>query len=172
MYKLRELDKDDITKINKWRNDKDLISNLGAPFRYINVDVDYKWYEIYMQNRSTNIRCAIVEVGNEDDILGMASLINLNYINQSADFHIMIGEHENRGKGMGFFSTKEMLNHAFYDLNLNRIELGVLQDNYPALNLYEKVGFKQEGIKRKSIYKNGKFIDMIIMSILKEDYYK
>ena len=34
MYKLREFEKKDISTINKWRNDSDLISRL--PYRYIN----------------------------------------------------------------------------------------------------------------------------------------
>jgi len=38
MYKLRELRKEDIPKINKWRNDSELINHLGAPFRYINLN--------------------------------------------------------------------------------------------------------------------------------------
>ncbi len=60
MYKLRELRREDMVKINQWRNDHELIDHLGAPFRYINLDVDYKWYDNYLLNRSTTIRCAIV----------------------------------------------------------------------------------------------------------------
>ena len=40
MYRLRELERKDISTINKWRNNEDIISNLGAPFRYINQDID------------------------------------------------------------------------------------------------------------------------------------
>jgi len=76
------------------------------------------------------------------------------------------------GKGIGYFATTEILNHAFNNINLNRIELGVLESNARALKLYEKVGFKREGVKHQSIYKNGKFVDMIIMAILKEEFCK
>lgn len=55
-------------------------------------------------------------------------------------------------------------------MNLNRIELGVLESNTRALKLYEKVEFNREGVKRQSIYKNGKFVDMIMMAILKEEF--
>lgn len=51
MYKLRELERKDLNIINKWRNEPELISLLGAPFRYINLDVDIKWFENYMANR-------------------------------------------------------------------------------------------------------------------------
>lgn len=169
MYKLRELEKEDIIEINKWRNDEELIKCLGAPFRYINLDVDYKWYENYMQNRNNTIRCTITDISDKN-ILGLVSLTNINTINQSAKFHIMIGDTENTNKGIGYFVTSKMLDHAFNNINLNRVELGVLESNTRALKLYEKIGFKKEGIKRQSIYKNGQFVDIIMMAILKKEF--
>lgn len=81
----------------------------------------------------------------------------------------MIGDCENQGKGIGTFAVKEMINHAFYNLNLHRIELTVLEDNVRAIHLYEKCGFKYEGRKRKAKYKNGKFVDMKMYAILREE---
>lgn len=169
MYKLRELQYEDITILNNWRNNKELIDYLGAPFRYINIDVDKKWYENYMSSRNTTIRCAIVDEVKQDSVLGLVSLTNLDYINRNAIFHIMIGEMSQRGKGIGYFATTEILRHAFNDLNLKRIELSVFEDNERAVNLYKRVGFKCEGVKRQAVYKNGHFLDMLIMGILKED---
>lgn len=168
MYKLRELEKNDISAINAWRSEKELIDNLGAPFRYISEDVDYKWYDNYLMNRDQNIRCSIINDFNQ--IIGLVSLTNINRIHQTATFHIMIGDPSNRDKGVGYYATREILKHAFFDMNLNRVELTVLESNQRALSLYERVGFKKEGIKRKAIYKNGKFIDMITMAILKEEF--
>lgn len=170
MYILREIQKKDIPKINKWRNSIELMDYLGAPFRYINLEVDYIWYENYMQNRKTVIRCAIVEDTNENNILGLVSLTNINFTNQTAEFHILIGDMESRGKGIGYFATKEILKHSFYNMNLNRVELGVLEYNIAALKLYEEIGFKREGLKRQAIYKNGSYVDLIIMSILKNEF--
>lgn len=69
MFRLRELERKDLQEINKWRNNPELIELLGAPFRYINLDVDVKWFESYMNNRGNAVRCAITEL-NKDDILG------------------------------------------------------------------------------------------------------
>lgn len=170
MYKLRELRKTDMPIVNEWRNDSELIAQLGAPFRYINLDVDYKWFDNYMMSRNTEIRCAVVETSEESDILGLVSLTNINLDFRSADFHIMIGNRMDRGKGIGKFALEEILKHAFYNMNLNRVELSVLEGNVHAIKLYEKFGFKQEGIKRQSAYKNGEFVNMIIMALLKEEY--
>ena len=168
MYRLRELERKDLAEINKWRNDPELISELGAPFRYININVDEKWFDSYMSSRNTAVRCAIV---SEDDvILGLVSLVSIDNLNRSAEFHIMIGSKENQGKGIGTFAVKEMLNHAFNDLNLHRVYLTALETNQRAQHLYEKMGFVTEGKKRASNYKNGKYYDMNMYSILEDEY--
>lgn len=168
MFKLRELNGNDLNTINKWRNNRDLIKNLGAPFRFIGLEVDKRWYENCMNNRSTTVRCAIVD--ESDQILGLVSLTSIDQLNQSAEFHIMIGDADNQGKGIGSFVVKEMLKHAFLNLNLQRVELTVLENNERAKHLYEKCGFQFEGIKRKSKYKNGEFVNMWMYSILKEEF--
>lgn len=169
MFYLRELEKKDLPAINKWRNNPELVELLGAPFRYINLDVDIKWYESYMNNRGSAIRCAITE-DDEDTILGLISLVSINYMNQSAELHIMIGDSENQGRGIGTFAVTAMLNHAFNNMNLQRVELSVLEDNVRAKHLYEKCGFVYEGRKRKAKYKNGSFVDMLMYSILKSEF--
>lgn len=168
MYKLRELEKVDLEYINKWRNDPNLIAFLGAPYRYINEDVDREWYENYLHTRNNSVRCVIV--GDEDIVLGLISLMDINNINRTGVIHIMIGETDNRGRGIGTFAVTEMIKHAFYNLNLRRIELDVLENNLPAIRLYEKIGFVKEGVKRESNYKNGKYTNMILMALLRDDY--
>lgn len=59
---------------------------------------------------------------------------------------------------------KEAINQADNWLNLVRVELEVHTDNLSAVSLYEKVGFETEGIKRLSTFKNGRYIDMLLMS--------
>lgn len=169
MLKLRELGRNDIKTINRWRSDPELICGLGAPYRFINEEVDASWFDAYMKSRNSCVRCVIFDTDNEEKALGLVTLSNINYINRSAELHIMIGEKENQGKGIGTFAVTTMVKYAFEDLNLHRIELGVLETNDRAIGLYKKCGFVQEGFKRKSNYKNGKYVSMIIMSVLKED---
>ena len=78
MFRLRELEKKDIPAINKWRNDPDLIASLGAPFRYINCIVEERWFDSYMNNRNSQVRCSIVD--ENDEVLGLVSLVNIDYM--------------------------------------------------------------------------------------------
>lgn len=168
MYRLRELSAKDLETVNRWRNDPELISMLGAPFRYIDLRVDEKWYESYLSNRASAVRCAIVD--DEDRILGLISLVSINALNQSGELHIMIGDQMNQGKGIGTFAVREMLHHAFMNLNLKRVELTVLASNQRAQHLYEKCGFVKEGVKRRAKFKNGAFEDMLLYAILLDEY--
>lgn len=167
MYKLRELERKDLETINSWRNNPELISFLGAPFRYINKEVDDKWFDSYMNSRNNTVRCSIVDENNT--LLGLVSLTSIDMLNQSASLHIMIGDSQLYNKGIGTFATKAMLKHAFNNLNLNRIELLVLKTNERAQHMYEKVGFVKEGVKRQAVYKKGRFVDMYLYSALRSD---
>ena len=169
MYKLRELERKDLKTINSWRNDRELIGFLGAPYRYINIEVDEQWFDGYIATRNSTVRCAVVSE-ESDDILCLVTLADINYINQTAVLHIMIGNKEQQGKGIGTFAISEMLYHAFNNLNLRRVELEVLASNIRAIHLYEKTGFIHEGTKRNAVYKNGTFVDMLCYAILRDEF--
>lgn len=168
-YFLRELTSSDIPSINKWRNDSNLVSHLGAPFRYINIETDTKWFEGYLQNRSNAIRLAICRK-SDAMLIGAVYLLNIDWLVRQAEFAIWIGDETYQGKGVGKFAIQEVLKHAFLDLNFNRVYLTALIHNCRAINLYEKIGFKKEGVIRQGTFKEGRFIDLVMMSILREDY--
>ncbi|MEG0937455.1 MAG: GNAT family protein [Comamonas sp.] len=168
-YHLREIEKKDIPSINEWRNNREIINYLGAPFRYINKDVDEAWYSSYINNRNSSVRLAIVE-DHSDGIIGAVYLTSIDWVNRSAEFSIWIGAIDYQSKGVGKFASHHMLSHAFNDIGMQRIHLTVLSDNTRARNLYKNVGFKEEGVLRKVILKNGIYKDMILMSILAQEF--
>lgn len=77
---------------------------------------------------------------------------------------------EYTGKGYAKESYKKFIPFLFKEYNLHKISLEVLSSNTRAINLYESVGFNKDGIKRQEVYKNGGWVDSIIMSILKQEY--
>ena len=64
----------------------------------------------------------------------------------------------------------QFIPHLFEKLDLHKISLEVLATNNRAINLYKKVGFKEEGTKREEILKKDQWVDSIIMSILKPEW--
>ena len=107
---------------------------------------------------------------NENKIIGYFRLSNHSIINQNIYIGADIAP-EFIGKGFAKEAYKLFIPFLFQEYKLNKISLEVLSTNERAISLYNKLGFKQEGIKRQEILKEDKFIDSIIMSILKKEYY-
>ncbi|MGV9141846.1 MAG: GNAT family N-acetyltransferase, partial [Promethearchaeota archaeon] len=72
--------------------------------------------------------------------------------------------------GFGTEASKLLVDYGFNTLNLHRIELDVFEFNKRAIKAYKKVGFIEEGRKRKSHFENGAYHDRIMMSILREEW--
>jgi RimJ/RimL family protein N-acetyltransferase len=91
-------------------------------------------------------------------------------VNRTGEFGILIGEKAYWNQGYGGEATRLALKHGFDDLNLHRIFLRVYSTNSRAIACYKGAGFVQEGVLREAIYKNGVYIDEIIMGILKPEW--
>ncbi|WP_092506285.1 GNAT family N-acetyltransferase [Virgibacillus salinus] len=83
-----------------------------------------------------------------------------------------IGEKSEWGKGYGTEVVEILVNFAFSRLNLHKVYLTVDSDNIGAIRCYEKVGFYKDGVLRDEVFKNGKYVNRIYMSILKTDIIK
>ncbi len=105
-----------------------------------------------------------------NELLGEVVLNEIDSINRSANIRIGIQKSQHRGKGYGTEALIEMLRYGFNTLNLHRIHLGVYTFNPRAIHVYEKIGFKREGVERDSLYLDGEFHDMITMSILEDEF--
>lgn len=160
---LRPIQLNDVSLINTFRNDPELVSYLGANFRFISVEKDVEWFEKYLREGDKSSR-AIIECSKKGPV-GMVSLTNIDHFNKNAEFSIQLWT--NRGKGYGKRASALMLAHGFDDLNLHRIYLTVLETNQIALNMYRSLGFELEGVLKDAIFKNGKYQNFILMSIIK-----
>jgi|26BtaG_2_1085354.scaffolds.fasta_scaffold00455_2 RimJ/RimL family protein N-acetyltransferase len=168
-FYLRELAEEDVQEINNWRNDRKIIENLGAPFRYVSKKVDDDWLHSYFQKRSNCVRLAICKA-DDSRIIGSVYLLNIDWVSRSCEFAIWIGDQDSQGCGAGKYATEKALVHAFSDLNLNRVYLTVLNYNERARGLYKKVGFREEGVQRKAVYKEGNYRDLVMMAILRDEF--
>jgi putative acetyltransferase len=52
-------------------------------------------------------------------------------------------------------------------LNLKRLKLAVYVDNEPAIRLYRKFGFEAEGTRRADAFRDGEYVDSLIMARLR-----
>ncbi len=129
-----------------------------------------QWIQaLYSDNLS--VVFAIEPVG-ESTLVGTVGLHNIDWVNRIAEFGIAITDKNYWNKGLGTEATMLMLKYGFRSLNLHRIWLRVYDYNKRAIHVYEKCGFKHEGVLRKARYYNGQYHDVIVMGILSEEYFQ
>jgi L-phenylalanine/L-methionine N-acetyltransferase len=68
------------------------------------------------------------------------------------------------GRGIGSALTAALVDVADHWLSLKRLELTVYVDNEPAIRLYKKFGFEVEGTRRADSFRDGKFVDVLMMA--------
>lgn len=112
---------------------------------------------------------AVIHIESELHV-GNISLQSINLIDRNAEIAFLLGEAKMWGKGIMFEAGQLLIKHAFEQLNLNRIYCGTSTQNLGMQKLAQKLGMKQEGIRREAFYKNGLYNDIIDYSILKYEY--
>lgn len=166
---IRKLKETDSSYYFKWINDKSLVS-FNSYFKPIQLEDHKNWMDSVLKEKRSATFTILVKKNGMESIIGSCSLRDIHQQYMSASLQIRIGEKKFRGIGIGEIALNQLLKYGFFKLNLNRIELEVFDDNIRALNLYNRLGFTKEGLKREAAKINNKYKDLIIMSLLKEEY--
>ncbi|MNR24376.1 putative ribosomal N-acetyltransferase YdaF [compost metagenome] len=74
------------------------------------------------------------------------------------------------GKGYMTEAIQLILNFAFTEAGLQRVEAGVMPRNLGSIRVLEKAGFQREGLARKLLEINGVREDHVMFAMLVEDY--
>jgi diamine N-acetyltransferase len=169
--RLRAIEREDIPRCVRWVNDPEVIryTSLNLPFSQA---MEEKWFDRQLEIPAAKGQTLAIEVrvGIEWIHVGNTSLFGFEQIDNSAEFGIMIGEKEYWNKGYGRETALLMLKHGFEDLNLNRIYLHVFTENSRGIKAYEAAGYIKEGVLRQAMYKNGKYNDVLLMSVLHSEW--
>ncbi|AKI96661.1 GNAT family N-acetyltransferase [Kosmotoga pacifica] len=163
---LRPLEVEDAQTIVSLINDAEFRQYLTLAFP-INKFMEEDWIKKHSSS-SNEVNLAITADG---ELIGTTGY-DIDWVNRWAEFGIGIFNKKFWGKGYGTEATKLMLKYAFHRLNLNRVYLRVLEYNERAIRVYEKCGFVLEGRQRQAAFWDGKYHDILMMSILAEEYFK
>lgn len=168
--RLRAVEKDDLPRFVAWLNDPEVRQGL-ALFLPLSQVEEERWFENMLEAPKEQ-RPLVIEVESEAGWtpVGNCGLFGTDWRVRSAEVGIFIGEKRYWDQGYGTEAMKLLLKHGFDTLNLNRIALRVFETNPRAFRSYEKVGFVEEGRLRQGYYQNGKYIDVLLMSVLRSEW--
>ena len=170
LVNLRAMERKDLDEIMKWVNDQEVTKYLTAFLYPISRVEEEKFLERAMSRNDTE-KNLVIET-KEGVYIGQISLHKIDWKNNNAELGIVIGNKEYRGKGYGTEAINNLLDHAFNQMNLYKIYLRVFEYNQRGINCYKKCGFKEEGRLRKGHFYDGKYHDVILMGLLKDEFEK
>jgi RimJ/RimL family protein N-acetyltransferase len=105
-----------------------------------------------------------------DELLGYLELESILWAHQHGWLSIAIGDPARQGQGFGAEALGLALHFAFQELNLHRVQLTVFSYNLRAIALYEKLGFRREGVYREHIQRDGARHDMYLYGMLRPEW--
>ena len=168
--RLRAAEREDVKNFYVWVNDPDVTRYLSLYLPMSTVDEE-NWFNS-MTQRSQSEKTLVIEVrdGNGWKMIGNCGVFDIDTIGRLGEIGIMLGEKDEWDKGYGTEAMSLLVHHCFETLNFNRVYLRVYAENLRAKRAYEKAGFVEEGRLREAVYKNGKYDDVIIMSVLRAEW--
>jgi RimJ/RimL family protein N-acetyltransferase len=168
--RLRAIIKDDLPAFVDWLNDPEVNRHV-AIYYPLSLDREEIWYADIMTHPVEEQPLAIeMRAGDSWKLIGDISFLNFLQHERCAEIGVFIGEKSAWSKGYGTEAMRLMVNYGFDNLNLNRIYLRVFETNPRAIRCYEKAGFRHEGRQRQAHFLDGKYIDVLMMSILKNEW--
>jgi RimJ/RimL family protein N-acetyltransferase len=164
IVRLRAIEEDDLPRINEGILDPEVSQYLSMAWPEPLAGTREWWQRVRSSDRDATF---VIET-LAGEFVGGCGLHQVSSRNRSAILGIWLAK-PHWEKGFGTDAVRTLCRFAFQEMNLQRVELGVLETNPRGVRAYEKVGFKEEGRLRRFMFVDGRYVDMIMMGLLAED---
>ncbi len=164
---LRPVERGDVPFFVRWVNDAEITRTLLL-YRPITPEAE----EDFLMGLTRSDKSVVLAIvaRESDELVGITGLHDIEPKDRHANFGIFIGEKSEWGKGYCTETTSLMVGYAFETLNLHRVALQVLEHNIAGVRSYLRVGFRQEGVLRESLFREGRYHNLLTMAILREEW--
>lgn len=165
---LRALELEDYDLTLKWHQDEEISALVVGPRYFISTEREKEWIRnAIFDNEKLVLAICLKE---NDKHIGNVMLQDINYINRSAVVPVLVGDKDEWNKGYATEARLLMIKYAFEERGLYRITAHVIENNIGSIKMNEKCGFKVEGVMRQAIYKRGRFWDLYVMGVLRDEF--
>lgn len=106
-----------------------------------------------------------------EKIVGGIGFDNPNPLNRSIEIGYWL-KADAQGNGIITKCCRDLINYCLNELKINRIVIRCATENIRSQAIPERLGFTKEGILREAEWLHDKFVDLIVYSILKEEWEK
>lgn len=163
---LREYRAEDLSAIRAWVNDKEVTRYLGGAYRRVQTWEQTEEMLTRRLNGDAGGEAYVISDRQDGKYIGQAELMMIDPVARKAEMAIVLMK-ERQGMGYALESVKLLAKYSFEEMNLNRVWLKCAEKNERAVRLYERAGFRREGVLRNDLYIDGEYQNAVIMGLLK-----
>lgn len=168
--RLRGNERGDLPKFVEWLNDPEVRRYLSVSMP-ISQAAEEQWFENMLKRPPEEQSLGIeIKDGETWRLIGNCGIFDIKWRTRCAEVGLFIGEKSYWNMGYGTEVMRLLLHHGFGTLNLNRIFLRVDAENLGGIRSYEKAGFIHEARLRESDFREGRYCDDLIMSVLRSEW--
>jgi RimJ/RimL family protein N-acetyltransferase len=165
LVRLRAREPSDVSQLNAMFDDPDVLAGL-----LVTMPQSTEGFREWMaaSRGRENQEVFAIETLDDRRAVGICGLEDVDARARAASFGIWIGK-PYWGRGYGTDATRTACRFGFRYMNLQRIRLSVYATNEKAERVYERVGFRREGIERRGTFLGGRHVDIVEMGLLAEE---
>lgn len=172
MIHLRTLTRRDLTYLAEWGDDRSLEYLVGSDFLRAFREIYDKQPTFFDAVLADPTQIALMIVPNrsgDGKPVGVVRLFNIHVEDGYAGIETVVADAHASRRGFGVQASRLVAFYGVDVLGLRRIECKAYEYNALSINTLLRNGFTQEGVLRKAAFKNGRYWDIIIFGILRDE---
>lgn len=164
---LRTIEEEDIDFLCDLFNDPDVWPYLG-PHTPVNRVKEREYVEEQVtDDGSVNLLICVGESGEEP--AGNIGFGPATAVDGSTELGIMLAP-EFWGEGYGTEASRLLTTYALEERRMHRMVAKAIDENVGSCRIWEKLGFRQEGRLKESMYHQGRYMDVLVFAVLEDEW--
>ncbi|MFF9011432.1 GNAT family N-acetyltransferase [Streptomyces sp. NPDC014870] len=158
------LDVDDAELIHAWRADPVAAHEIGMWPRSLSAV-----RERIERDRDEHDRDDFLVLLPDGTPIGHIALFDQDLVDGTAEILLML-DPDHRGRGMGTAAVDALVDLAFGELPMHRVQAVTHTTNKAALDVLARAGFVQEGVRRSACLHRGRRYDVAVLALLRGEW--
>ena len=170
LLSLRAVEEEDLKRLQEWRNNAKFRRHFRE-HRELNMRQQQVWFEEKVVKDDSTLMFS-VRRNEDDELMGCCGLVYINWVHRNADLSLYIGWEDVYIDTQGYAdeSVNLLLDYGFRVLGLHKIWTELYEFDEKKKKLFDRFGFRQDGVLRQNYWSDGKWWDSIILSILAQEF--
>ncbi|MEO0340967.1 MAG: GNAT family protein [Bacteroidota bacterium] len=167
--RLRGLEPEDYEFFYNWNQDTETARNIAWLWFPTSKASVQEWAQSESLKKGENDEFFFVIETLDGEPVGSINANSVSKLDGSFRYGVGIVDKARR-KGYAKEAIQIFLNYYFNELRYNKVNAGVYEFNENSITLHQKMGFVQEGRLRQTKYSQGKYWDVFIFGMTREEY--